>query len=536
MRHRPMRRQRPADPAGAPASGRVPLRPSGRSCLAPAALALALCGAQVPATAIAQQDAPRAPFSLDDRFAVLLDRIDELEASLVALREERDALAASGAADASLRDRVVELEARLATAADRERDALERLEMRAAELAGELDRARAEADAAVAARDALRAGADRELGALAAELDRLAAELEAERERAAAEVVAGDERAATELDALRAALERAEAERDDARAELAVSEARATSLATRLAAADDEVARLGETIVAGERAADAVERRIAGMMASRDGADGADGAGGEADAPSGSAAIAEAPSADPNVAPGDDASCEDALESRVAGVVATLVVTNPCRAGGTLAVRSARPLDPLIAQLRAGFDGAGRAELVFPVLEPESRLRVFGAERDDWQDVTLSPGDGADGDLVVLRWEDALVDLDLVLAPEADGGDAFSGGAPDEGPSGGDAFGTRLLAQGAEADQLPRFEVVAVDPGAPALALGVARPDLGEVAEAPFCGDADAAAPRVRVVLRDAGELQLVREALDPVACGEPVPDARRVSRLRTLR
>ena len=504
----------------------------------PGPAALALCCALAAGAASAQERPVRqAPFSLDERFAVLLDRIDELEASLAALRDERDALAASAAADPALPGRVAELEEQLAAATAREREVLGRLEERMRSL----DRARAEAEEATAAREALAAGHERELDALGRERDRLAAELEAERERAVAETAAEGERAAAELDALRAELDRAVVERDDARVEIAIAEARAASLARRLAEADDEIARLGETLSAGERAADEVERRIVEMIEARGGTDGGPDGDGADDEAVGAAddvggttepvAIAGAPTADaPTADTPAGASCEDALESRVEGIVATLVVTNPCRAGETLSVRAARALDPLIAQLRAGFDGAGRAELVFPVLEPESRLRVFGAGGDRWQDVVLSPEDGSDGDLAVLRWEDALVDLDLVLEPRTEGGEASAGDAADG------AFGTRLLAQGTDADQLPRFEVFSIGPDAPSLSLGVAQAGLGEVAEAPFCGDADAAAPRVRVVLRDGGEIRLVREALEAVACGEPVPEARRVSRLRTLR
>ena len=249
--------------------------------------------------------------------------------------------------------------------------------------------------------------------------------------------------------------------------------------------------------------------------------------------------------AEPGPEPGSDASlaaevlCDDALTSEVTGVVARLAVVNPCRAGGTLTVRAARSTDPLLAQLRARFDADGRAELAFPVLEPDARLRVFGADRADWQDVTLSPESDAGGNLAVLRWEDALVDLDLVVGPRADGVPGSGRGASGDDAAGSgpaDAgLGSLVLSQDGASAQLPRFEVFVAAPGAPALSLGVEHASRGAVAAPPWCGDADPAGPRLLLVLRRGGAFEQVRDALRSVPCGESVPEALRVRTLRTL-
>ena len=399
----------------------------------PALVALALAAPGPPAAA------QQAPFSLDDRFSTLLDRIEELEASLETLGAERDALRERALADAEARARDVGSASRL----EREIDALRR-----------------RAELAEAARD--------------------------EAERAAA--------LATER------LEAARAEATGARADLAVERARVAALRARGEGARDEAS--------------------AGTDAASD-----------AGAEDAATAAADGPSSPLGA---ERAACADALRSEVDGVIARLIVTNPCRAGGTLSVRSARPTDPLLGQLRARFDDEGRAELAFPLLEPEARLRVFGAERGRWQDLALSPEtDGAGGDLAVLRWEDAAVDLDLV-ASSADGPREGSGG--DGGGEPAAELGALALAQDATDGQLPRFEVFVAAEGAPPVRLGVRHASRGEVARAPWCGSTDAARPRVLLVLRRDGALEQVRDELDAVPCEEPVPEALRVRTLRTLR
>ena len=440
MRHRLGRRTgRDVQAAALLNASRLPLPRPGRV----AALGAALGAALACAGAAAQQ----APFSLDDRFGALLERIDELEARLEASERRVEAIAAE-------RDRALERGESVGRANAT-------LEAENATLAGRADELDRENETL-----------DRENEALGRENDRLVGRAEALR---------------AELAAARAGLR----EPDDA-------------------AADDAAATV-------------------------------DGRGAESgpDVDPGSVRDPE-----PDAALVAEVLCDDALTSEVTGVVARLAVVNPCRAGETLTVRAARATDPLLAQLRARFDADGRAELAFPVLEPGARLRVFGADRADWQDVALSPEADAGENLAVLRWEDALVDLDLVVGPRADGvpgpgrgasgddasGDGTAGGAPAD-----PGLGSLVLSQDGASAQLPRFEVFVAAPGAPALTLGVEHASRGAVAAPPWCGDADPAGPRLLLVLRRAGALEQVRDALRSVPCGEPVPDALRVRALRNL-
>ena len=415
-------------------ASRPPLPRPGRV----AALGAALGAMLACAGAAAQQ----APFSLDDRFAALLERIDELESRLEASERRVEALVAE-------RDRAL-------ARGESVGRANAALEAENATLAGRTDELDRENETL-----------DRENEALGRENDRLVGRAEA------------------------------------LRAELA---------ATR----------------AGLRGPDDAAATVDGL-----------GAGSGPDADPG---LVREP--EPDAALVAEVLCDDALTSEVTGVVARLAVVNPCRANGTLTVRAARATDPLLAQLRARFDADGRAELAFPVLEPGARLRVFGADRADWQDVTLSPEADVGENLAVLRWEDALVDLDLVVGPRADGlpgpgrgasgdgaaGDAAAGGAPADA-----GLGTLVLSQDGASAQLPRFEVFVAAPGAPALTLGVEHASRGAVAAPPWCGDADPAGPRLLLVLRRGGAFEQVRDALRSVPCGEPVPDALRVRALRNL-
>ena len=386
-----------------------------------------------------------------------------------------------------LLDRIDELEAS-AEALRAERDELraERESLRSRALADAEARAR---DRDIANRlDAERARADE----LAAALERGTAELDGARteaERARAETV----QALADLEAIRAELDAARVEADELRADLAIARARADG-ATQAIAADEPV----------------------------DAAPGADTAD-TADATDASDASA--------VAAGG-AACGDTISSEVEGVVARLVVINPCRARERLSVRSMRPTDPLLGQLRTRFDADGRAELAFPVLEAGTRLRVLGAERGEWRDVELSPSADSGADIAVLRWEDDRVDLDLV-ATALDASTSLAPRAPDAPARG--ALGAFELVQGTDGAQLPRFEVFVAADGGPALELGVDHASRGAVAEPPWCGDSDAADPRLLLVLRRGGALEQARAALAPLPCGEAVPEGRRVTRLRTL-
>ena len=422
----------------------------------------------------APASAQQAPFSLDDRFEGLLDRIDELETSVETLRAERDEL---------------------------------RTERRAL-------RARALADAEARARD--RDLADRLDAALARN-----AELEAALEGRSAE-----------LDAVRAVVEQGRGEIETSRdaaeaAHVAVEAARAEADAAARAQARvrEELRTLRELRARLERAEAERDRTVAERESAVAALDGA-----RVEA----ATVRAELDVEGDAAPGEP--CDDTILSNVEGVVARLVVVNPCRAEQRLSVRSARPTDPLLGQLRTRFDAEGRAELTFPVLEPETRLRVLGAERGDWHDVELSPDSDPGTDIAVLRWEDGRVDLDLVAVP-VESEEALAPRGDGEAPA--DGLGELELAQGADEDtsgaQLPRFEVFVAAADAPSLELGVDHASRGDVAEPPSCGESEAADPRLLLVLRQAGALEQTRTALASLPCGTEVPAERRVTRLRTL-
>ncbi len=348
-----------------------------------------------------------------------------------------------------------------------------------------------------------------------------------------------------------------EAERVSLRRDLAASIEREAALVERVGAAEDaRDAALAERDVAAVRAelelsrretvtADrdlAVNERDAAIRARDDLADELEGVRAEAEARRAElqaqldALIAQRDAAPAEavavVRPVESPRCADELSTSVEGVVASLVVTNPCRANQTLRVRAADPSDPLLGQLRASFDASGTASLQFPVLSPDTRLRVFGAVRSDFQDVVLEPADDAADTLAVLRWEDASVDLDLVVGPGSGDGRTSLGPRTDIDA----APGRYALVQGDDSAQLPRFEVFVPDADAPALALGVDHASRGARAEPPFCDDADAAAPRLLVTLRSAGALQQIRDAFEALPCGGEVPAAQRGRVLRTLR
>lgn len=213
--------------------------------------------------------------------------------------------------------------------------------------------------------------------------------------------------------------------------------------------------------------------------------------------------------------------------------IARMIVQNPCRGDDTLRVSSSNIRDPLLRALSSRFDKKGRAELTFPVVATSINLRVAGAERGAFSEITIEPPVQHEGGYVIMSWENTESDLDLLLARN------FST-ALQEPEVGFDldknaGIGTRILAQDARTSQKPRFEVIEIDEEwAGPLDIGVRHALRGSMATTPFCGNAAAASPGYRLYFLTPGEqLQSMTGEVASVACNEVVPAASQYTFLR---